>query len=303
MSKDLPNFSYPAYKYAKRIIAYLEILEVDQKNKDEIKKYAPALLSKLPYEIFELLPKKSDIKQILDVLETYDKDEQTLGTLMSSTSPIENSPSLDFAAQVSRLRAAMGPKTDGDVLKELAWATLSNKFPANLQQLICVLDIDKFPDDAKLRQIDKLYNKVFEQKSCNAVSADDTVQPLVAQSSVSNVDSRLDRLESQFEKMLNIVEQGQKVPPGTSADDPSLCFFHNKYKHNSLKCQAPCSFFDKYNICSSNAGQYRPRFQNNFPAFRPPFEFQGNRPQRFAPVQRFTHVPRPSLNYLGPPSH
>ena len=86
--KDLTKFSYPAYKYAKRNTAHLDILGVDKTEDKEIKMVAPALLAKLPYEVFELLPNKPDIKQIIECLESYDREDQTLGSLVSSTSSL-----------------------------------------------------------------------------------------------------------------------------------------------------------------------------------------------------------------------
>lgn len=273
--KDLPPFSYPAYKYAHRLTIYFEVLEfdiLDIKNKDISKQYAAAITSKLPFELLTILPTKPDLTAVLKCLTDFDSERDTISSIIHSSGKCNATPSLQFHTQYAKLRSVMDVKVDDDSVKEFAWGTVLSTLPSGIRQVVCVLGVKRFPGSDQMERIDAAFfetcdtpggseKTVFAVDSCNAVSK------------TPSWEDRIGRLESQMERLITVSERnacssGNNSHAGNSA---TVCKYHTEFGNRARMCESPCAFVQK---------EHNNYQQNSYPSVRPNF-----RPNNFSPLR------------------
>ena len=196
--KEVPSFSYPAYKYAQRLQTFFSVLEVDTGNAANIKKYGSAIIARLPNELLSCLPTKPTIDSLIESLTKFDSDRDTLSSAIASGGTNDGAPSIRFALKFTQLRPLVDPAVDDNGVRELSWATLNNEFPDQMKPILAVLEIKRFPSEMQLKRIDKVYFEVA--KPGDSVCAASAVIE-------SSYEKRISQLEESMTSLLSMQKQ------------------------------------------------------------------------------------------------
>ena len=108
----------------------------------------------------------------------------------------------------------MEPGTSHDTIKELVWATMSARLPAQIVPTITVLGISRYPSEDQFKIIDEIYN---HHKASHFVYAAKEMP-----SAKSDCEKRLDKLEEKIDKLMQI----------TSRPKPNMSFYPKRYQSN-----------------------------------------------------------------------
>lgn len=266
----LPLFVLPAHEWAKRVENILEATQLDLTLPEVEKKLCPALLSKLPLNIQSVLPKPTNVRNLLACLSVYDSGRLTTANMFASATSSSEKPSVQFALNCERSRKTMPPGTADAAINSLSWSVMINTLEPALKLYLPLLNIQYSPTTMQLATLDSVWEQSRPSASVNAICTSAPVNDFctpVEDLSVTRLSSRLDNIEETLKKLLinnNNSEKSQQNNENYQAD-----INHTNYNMNNN------------NLHNSNPGG-APRFPSNYP-----YNFQPNQFSTQAGASRF----------------
>lgn len=201
----IPPFVYPACEYARRVETVLSAADLDIKDPDNIKKFCPIIVSKLPVGLLKLLPKPLTIRNLLDLLLSIDKPKPSTANLFTQAQvTVSNRPSLLFLHYKDKARESMPPGTADDAISALAWSAMKNSLSINLKVYVPMLNVVHAPTEDQLRQLDDAFEQYqpAEPSLIHAIS-----ENLIPNSTApDNVSSRLDSIEESLRSLSQSIQ-------------------------------------------------------------------------------------------------
>jgi len=234
----VPALFYPLYEWAEHTQRVLLMNGFNLYHPGTSNKIKPALLSKLPRELFEICPMDAadTVSQLLWRVKRYDRPELQIEAALN---PVPTQGIATFTTTFNRmvkdLTCSFAGRHDIGVAKSMAWQKLKTTLPHYFMVSPALVGIQDFPDEDQLRHIDGLLKEQQTNRPSNywglpnqpvpvasvcyggAVNAAQQIDPQMDQ-----LINRLEKLEKRDETMNASNSQLQVYQPWTYQSSPQL---------------------------------------------------------------------------------
>ena len=135
----------------------------------------PFVLGKLPSNIAQMAP-TVNLAYLLDFIETYDRKTNNLHDVLTKSITVNVKPSAAFLQRCTEMRRARGPDLDDDAVRQLAWQSLSNSLPSQLQSFVLTIRAsNELPTPRQWEIIDNLWFDSLSKQELSNKLANPTV--------------------------------------------------------------------------------------------------------------------------------
>lgn len=156
MEAILPAYTSPAYQWVRKVKMVLASKKVAIDDGEEAAKYVGPVITRLPFELFELVSDAPKLKSLLQFIEDFDKPKSDAETLISSHQS-QLRPSHQLSQIRDRLKSSLSA-LDDEGAKALSWQTVYNNFSDHIKQMCTVIGVTNYPTEEQESIIDKLWS-------------------------------------------------------------------------------------------------------------------------------------------------
>jgi hypothetical protein len=226
---------------------------------DATHKYVGQIVTRLPSEIFDLVPEKLRLKSCLEFIEKIDKSKADTTAILNAPQ-VHLRPSHQLALLKDEMTRSM-PDADTKTIYKLAWQSIVSKLNQSLRTQIRFLNIKDFPDEDQLENIDTIWedlpNNVYNVNTTpnqNEIGTK-TNDKVMAINSNEELLNRIRKLEATIQENKTAytnVQQRPFVNGNTGAvtqyrplsEQPHVngtCIYHQRFGTTARRCSPPCN--------------------------------------------------------------
>ena len=233
----IPAYRAPVGAWATSVIEVLFMKGIVDLSEDYLlKDILRVIITRIPGDVFEALPKNLNVEETLKWLINYDHEYHGLMSILLAEKSIIVKPSISWGILKQQLRYGMECPNEDNWIEHLGWVVVEARLPIDVKNRVKIMSIDKHPTVEQWIVIDDMY------LNCE--------NPIVAvvEGSASFDNTNYEHYRLQKNKSESIVKnkqhnwhnlrREQRISYKNRLD---MCYFHRNFGDLARKCKTNAS--------------------------------------------------------------